>query len=114
MRISDWSSDVCSSDLTKYKQRLADTYDSLGQLQYKQGNLAGAECYYAAERALLRALVVDDPRNNVTRAYLAAADTFYAHEIGRASCRERVCQYVSITADAVSLKNKYIQKQSNI
>src|SRR3546814_12123007 len=52
---------------TKYKQRLADTYDSLGQLQYKQGNLAGAERYYAAERALLRALVVDDPRNNVPR-----------------------------------------------
>src|SRR3546814_16692092 len=27
-------------------------------------------------------------------------------EIGRASCRERVCQYVSISVDAVSLKKK--------
>src|SRR3546814_11057837 len=27
-------------------------------------------------------------------------------EIGRASCRERVCQYVSITVVAVSLKKK--------
>src|SRR3546814_16078818 len=27
-------------------------------------------------------------------------------EIGRASCRERVCQYVSISVVAVSLKNK--------
>src|SRR3546814_20610671 len=26
------------------------------------------------------------------------------HEIGRASCRERVCQYVYISVDAVSLK----------
>src|SRR3546814_21192122 len=28
-------------------------------------------------------------------------------EIGRASCRERVCQYVSISVVAVSLKNKH-------
>src|SRR3546814_17920120 len=27
-------------------------------------------------------------------------------EIGRASCRERVCQYVSISVVAVSVKNK--------
>src|SRR3546814_17128386 len=29
-----------------------------------------------------------------------------AEEIGRASCRERVCQYVSISVVAVSLKKK--------
>src|SRR3546814_14365351 len=28
-------------------------------------------------------------------------------EIGRASCRERVCQYVKISVGAVSLKKKY-------
>src|SRR3546814_16061790 len=28
-------------------------------------------------------------------------------EIGRASCRERVCQYVSISEVAVSVKKKY-------
>src|SRR3546814_12934399 len=28
------------------------------------------------------------------------------HEIGRASCRERVCQYVEISVVAVSLKKK--------
>src|SRR3546814_19054324 len=32
-------------------------------------------------------------------------------EIGRASCRERVCQYVSITVVAVSLKTKNIRQQ---
>src|SRR3546814_18825073 len=31
---------------------------------------------------------------------------FKMHEIGRASCRERVCQYVSISVVAVSLKKK--------
>src|SRR3546814_19512827 len=30
-------------------------------------------------------------------------------QIGRASCRERVCQYVSISGVAVSLKKKRIQ-----
>src|SRR3546814_20567002 len=28
-------------------------------------------------------------------------------EIGRASCRERVCKYVYLSVDAVSIKNKY-------
>src|SRR3546814_2478838 len=32
------------------------------------------------------------------------------HQIGRASCRERVCQYVSISVVAVSLKKKTRQK----
>src|SRR3546814_12048022 len=30
------------------------------------------------------------------------------YEIGRASCRERVCQYVWISVGAVSLKNKQV------
>src|SRR3546814_13417911 len=36
-----------------------------------------------------------------------------AGEIGRASCRERVCQYVEISVGAVSLKNKKKQKYKN-
>src|SRR3546814_15502550 len=32
-------------------------------------------------------------------------------EIGRASCRERVCQYVTISVVAVSLKKKKIDRQ---
>src|SRR3546814_16105564 len=32
-------------------------------------------------------------------------------EIGRASCRERVCQYVSISVVAVSLKKKIIEEE---
>src|SRR3546814_14200667 len=35
-----------------------------------------------------------------------ALEPFLAGEIGRASCRERVCQYVSISVVAVSLKQK--------
>src|SRR3546814_12301866 len=35
-----------------------------------------------------------------------------AQEIGRASCRERVCQYVSISVVAVSLKKKKINTKT--
>src|SRR3546814_11125723 len=34
-------------------------------------------------------------------------------EIGRASCRERVCQYVSISVVAVSFKKKGKEQQNN-
>src|SRR3546814_11014614 len=39
--------------------------------------------------------------------YLLKASLEYLLEIGRASCRERVCQYVYISVVAVSLKKKY-------
>src|SRR3546814_8246670 len=74
MRISDWSSDVCSSDLRSPLDRL----------------LAGAQ--QLRRRTVLAHQVV-------------------AREIGRASCRERVCQYVSISVVAVSLKKKTIQQK---
>src|SRR3546814_3862342 len=60
MRISDWSSDVCSSDLPPFLQRQA----RLG----------------APERKGVEILA---PRAGTSR-----------QKIGRASCRERVCQYV--------------------
>src|SRR3546814_4371427 len=74
MRISDWSSDVCSSDLSR--------------VVGKSGKAI------AAAWNLVRGLPVreigrfDGVRALRSRAVAAAA------EIGRASCRERVCQYV--------------------
>src|SRR3546814_20055556 len=43
----------------------------------------------------------------------AAVATAATAEIGRASCRERVCQYVSISVVAVSLKKKKNTNKSN-
>src|SRR3546814_11701898 len=60
MRISDWSSDVCSSDLLLGRRTAA--------------LIAVSE----SEADLVRGLRLVDPRR--------------LHEIGRASCRERVCQ----------------------
>src|SRR3546814_2677992 len=80
MRISDWSSDVCSSDLG----------------QRGRWNLSADQ-----QRAVDPAEVDDDPRgwsaggkrrNAGARADAARRDARL--KIGRASCRERVCQYV--------------------
>src|SRR3546814_2834640 len=70
MRISDWSSDVCSSDL---RQDLA---RRLG-----------------IER---RGRLVAEQDGGLRRQRASDADALLlpAGQIGRASCRERVCQYV--------------------
>src|SRR3546814_9450386 len=70
MRISDWSSDVCSSDLAP-------------------GAVPG---YFVAAHLLVIAGIVDQPVA-VDGAGTAGFPNIAA-EIGRASCRERVCQYV--------------------
>src|SRR3546814_11830090 len=92
MRISNWSSDVCSSDLFLGRRG----HDVLE---------------HAAERALLllahRRLERDDRLAQRTRR-LAHLVGRHGHElrqpIGRASCRARVCQYVQLLVVAGLLK----------
>src|SRR3546814_17226256 len=102
MRISDWSSDVCSSDLVGDLLR---TLEALAR-QCRQADLEifgdremrkdmpalrdeadpGAGAFVSAHRGHVVAVDVD----------IAARDGDLAHErqIGRAPCRERGCQYV--------------------
>src|SRR3546814_1851112 len=75
MRISDWISDVCSSDLPRPRGRA-------GPIPPASGSPADRT---AAPRC--------------RRARQATAQASGA--IGRASCRERVCQYVYISVVAV-------------
>src|SRR3546814_18257545 len=79
-RISDWSSDVCSSDLVP--------------LHHQQPRRAHRPLRDAEQRVHAR------------RAEVLLFKHVDLDEIGRASCRERVCQYVSISVVAVSLKKK--------
>src|SRR3546814_5491645 len=85
MRISDWSSDVCSSDLW---QMLATRSPASGQWRHYPAIMRPEAIFAWAEpgRAYAGQVVEGDDG----RYY------FYASvvEIGRASCRERVCQYV--------------------
>src|SRR3546814_19938764 len=111
MRISDWSSDVCSSDL------LAVVVDGVivdfgepprglddGRTLYDHSDVEPA---VAARRAQI---IVGDVEPAGDRYKFVAQDPFLVvadqigrppaaceEEIGRESCRERVCQYVLIS-----------------
>src|SRR3546814_8972945 len=76
MRISDWSSDVCSSDLR----------DDVGAARPIALGDAGIERRLLAELDL----GCEGPGEDI----VGRAKPFDGREIGRASCRERVCQYV--------------------
>src|SRR3546814_3467373 len=79
MRISDWSSDVCSSDL-RDQPGVVRSRRQLG----KDGFVAANEELDAEHAAaVFAAQGIDD----------LCGDRF-GTQIGRASCRERVCQYV--------------------
>src|SRR3546814_8709519 len=75
MRISDWSSDVCSSDLA---QRKAEFVDRTRHLVLK----AAHPSPLSAHNGFLGCR------------HFSQANAFLEEKIGRASCRERVCQYV--------------------
>src|SRR3546814_16179898 len=91
MRISDWSSDVCSSDLLA--GRIAAPALRLERADQPVGEL---------ERIVL----------DVDQGQARHEARNLQHEIGRASCRERVCQYVSISVVAVSLKKKTYERSN--
>src|SRR3546814_5777503 len=83
MRISDWSSDVCSSDLHRSEIRRA--LDPVVPLGCHPGERRRQEG--AAEA------VADDVRIPLARGAFHRVER-RQWQIGRASCRERVCQYV--------------------
>src|SRR3546814_12096008 len=132
MRISDWSSDVCSSDLeivttilqgrerfsaiVRYPRELRDDPHRIGTqvlvavpggAQVPLGELARIEVTMGApsirtENAMLAAYIYVDTRESDLGRYVEAAP----QEHGRASCRESGGQYVLISVVAVALKKK--------
>src|SRR3546814_14232233 len=97
MRISDWSSDVCSSDLVG--RRPGDRLDA------RRLPDPGPRPHLRVEVGGLDVALLDLGRGDGVVGDVGGAD-LGAGEIGRASCRERVCQYVWISVVAVSLKKK--------
>src|SRR3546814_2585331 len=99
MRISDWSSDVCSSDLTA-QTLLAQLAAVIVHRRSRADNVL-------LEEGELQSVHVDEQR--FVGDVVFAMRGIFAHverivetvipqlgnaEIGRASCRERVCRYV--------------------
>src|SRR3546814_4165606 len=99
MRISDWSSDVCSSDLADFlrrddavEARALDVQDLALQRQDRL-NLAVAALF---GRPACRVTLDKEKFAFGGVAFLTIGELAgqARDEIGRASCRERVCQYV--------------------
>src|SRR3546814_1274473 len=87
MRISDWSSDVCSSDLIKmvpYKIAKADNGDAWVEVN---GQKMAPPQISAEILKKMKKTAEDYLGEAVTEAVITV-------QIGRESCRERVCQYV--------------------
>src|SRR3546814_20581290 len=102
MRISDWSSDVCSSDLHSL-EKLAGLVEAEEVVRVALPGLGPLQRRRGAE--------VDEPpvsglELRRRRAVEALARPGDLHQIGRAVCRESVCQYVLISGVAGSLNKK--------
>src|SRR3546814_14246109 len=125
MRISDWSSDVCSSDLRLSGLSVRDAATPEGDIEIVEVGLRPGEKLYEelligdnpaptvhlrimqAREAVISWNTLRFTLNNLNE-YLTNGDTIAAidilREIGRASSRGSVCQYVMISWVAVSLK----------
>src|SRR3546814_5980187 len=82
MRISDWSSDVCSSDLRMQVHKYV-----VHQVAHAYGKTA----------TFMPKPIKDDNGSGMHTHFSIwekGQPLFAGNEIGRASCRERVCQYV--------------------
>src|SRR3546814_12402748 len=101
MRISDWSSDVCSSDLRvlKFAFDLAQKRGKHLTAATKSNGISISMPWWD-ERVADVASQYPDVRwdkyhiDILCAHFVQHPDWFDVVEIGRASCRERVCQYV--------------------
>src|SRR3546814_9958603 len=103
MRISDWSSDVCSSDLAPIEFRWKDSRNMATAISANKAELLAIADAVAREKLIDRDIVIEameDAIQRAARSRYGAENDIRAKidpksgEIGRASCRERVCQYV--------------------
>src|SRR3546814_20438192 len=103
MRISDWSSDVCSSDLGRSSPQYWHSKESRrntlkrvkagrrSRLTYCFSEITlGSFISKLGERTTVSYSDTLFTRSRKTALMASCQD----HKIGRASCRERVCQYV--------------------
>src|SRR3546814_13753398 len=116
MRISDWSSDVCSSDLPEFFKEaafvLVNGHGWLHLFPFQQtGTFVGGNPVDPGEKLRVSPEIVEmipypdeDLLHQIIGVFVRNNKT--ANKIGRASCRERVCEYVSFSVVAVSLKKK--------
>src|SRR3546814_20570291 len=98
MRISDWSSDVCSSDLGA-RNNLETILASVQELA-----TGTAEPQAEGRKLVIERFELTNARAPLLVPQLGEKRAVRMPEIGRTSCRESVCQYVWISVVAVPLK----------
>src|SRR3546814_13929538 len=118
MRISDWSSDVCSSDLGK-QWGDTQTRSYVTKLQADMDRIAAGEGFFKdmstlyprlrmvhCEHYYIFCLPRDDAAALVFGIFHERMDLMarLADQIGRATCRARVFKYVQMSVAAVQLK----------
>src|SRR3546814_15504656 len=101
MRISDWSSDVCSSDLSLFFRDIK-PFDLMRDVVLPPLLTARA----STKRIRIWSAACSSGQEPYSLAMLFS-------EIGRASRRERVCQYVSFSVVAVLLNKKQQKTPDN-
>src|SRR3546814_20470035 len=103
MRISDWSSDVCSSDLEVCEQVCGPRAWSLNTVKTLLSRLVTKRAVVTepdAKRFLYSPNIARDDylgtehRRLVDRRFGGRAAPPFEHQLGRASCREGGCRYV--------------------
>src|SRR3546814_18822562 len=138
MRISDWSSDVCSSDLEfsaypnacRHRGRRLLDCPKKGLTNFRcpfhgwswklDGTLKEVPCHWDFPNVTEEThslpkvktgrwggfvFINPDPAAQPLKEFLGDIDEHWTTlQLGRASCRERVCQYVKIPVVAVDLK----------
>src|SRR3546814_12320626 len=132
MRISDWSSDVCSSDLqfgwlpASGRGQTVEVLDLHLSIFTADGwrhiilpaitlGLSKCALIIRLARATTREVMLMDYVKFARAKGLRAKRVIGVHilknimDTGRSSCRERVCQYVDRLGVPVSLKKKHIQ-----
>src|SRR3546814_9929170 len=97
MRISDWSSDVCSSDLSQPHRVKKVTvgrvwsFRDITKRAFLEQELEHQATHDSLTNLPNRVLLNDRIQQAIA---IAMRQKTHFAKIGRASCRERVCQYV--------------------
>src|SRR3546814_1579850 len=101
MRISDWSSDVCSSDLADRRRSDIGQLNAVRQTGQDAGQMRGRDGVVRVAAELFGGefpVAGDDPLLHTRDGFGAGLGTVehvvHVEQIGRASCRERGGRYV--------------------
>src|SRR3546814_3584932 len=97
MRISDWSSDVCSSDLqrSEARQQRGEARQQRSEMRQQQRRQRGNDAQRQQRQTeRQRGGTYDRNRDGRIDRRWDRNRNGQVDPIGRASCRERVCQYV--------------------